>query len=83
MRAEEERPLRVPVVQQLLEANLRQGQVNKEIAKELQNLCLAPVAATPVPNPSQEVLHILTKPGADNDVEAFQATSLRVARREQ
>lgn len=67
------------LIQQLLEASLRQGQVNKEIAKGLQSMRLAPA----IPKTYREALHLLTKLGTDNDVEAFLATFERVARREE
>lgn len=77
------RPMWVPAIQQLLEHNLRQGQVNQELAQGLQNLCLAPAAAVPIPNSSHESLHLLTKLGADDGMEMFLATFERVAQREQ
>lgn len=49
MQAEED-AIRVPVIQQLLEVNLRQGQVNQKIAKVLPNLHLAPAATVPIPD---------------------------------
>lgn len=50
-------PLWVPIIQQLLEANLREEQVNQEIA-------------IPIPEFSCEALCLLTK-CADDYVEAF------------
>lgn len=43
--------------------------MNEEIAKEHQNLRLAPAATTPIPNPSRESLHLLMKLGV-NDTDA-------------
>lgn len=71
------------IIQQLLEQNLQQEQVNQELAEELQNLRLALAVAIPIPNPSHEALRLLTKLGADEDVEAFLTTFERLARRQQ
>lgn len=76
-----------PVVRHLLETSVQQAQLIQEMAQglhmvtqELQTLQHTMTAtAIPLPNPSQDTQHLLSKLTADNDVKAFLGIFVRVA----